>query len=87
MDYPPPSSTEVKERIELYLYSPSVPHGMSQNGLYFKGQKTPRQEKQNHSLTRHVVYKLIYQNVLCIKNSKYEFYVNNCRIIQIMKTL
>jgi len=23
VDYPPPSSTEVKERVELYLYSPS----------------------------------------------------------------
>jgi len=25
VDHPPPSSTEVKERIELYLYSPSGP--------------------------------------------------------------
>jgi len=25
VDYPPPSSTEVKEREELYLYSSSVP--------------------------------------------------------------
>ena len=24
-DYPPPSSDEVKERVELYLYSPSGP--------------------------------------------------------------
>jgi len=23
MDHPPPSSAEVKERVELYLYSPS----------------------------------------------------------------
>ena len=25
IDHPPPSSAEVKERVELYLYSPSVP--------------------------------------------------------------
>jgi hypothetical protein len=25
VDYPPPSSAEVKERVELYLYSPSGP--------------------------------------------------------------
>jgi hypothetical protein len=25
VDYPPTSSAEVKERVELYLYSPSVP--------------------------------------------------------------
>jgi len=25
MDHTPPSSTEVKERVELYLYSPSGP--------------------------------------------------------------
>jgi hypothetical protein len=25
IDYPPPSSTEVKERVELYLYSPVGP--------------------------------------------------------------
>jgi hypothetical protein len=25
VDHPPPSSTEVKERVELYLYSPSGP--------------------------------------------------------------
>ena len=25
IDYPPPSSAEVKERVELYLYSPAVP--------------------------------------------------------------
>jgi hypothetical protein len=25
VDHPPPSSTEVKERLELYLYSPSGP--------------------------------------------------------------
>ena len=25
VDHPPPSSAEVKERVELYLYSPSVP--------------------------------------------------------------
>jgi len=25
VNHPPPSSTEVKERVELYLYSPSVP--------------------------------------------------------------
>jgi hypothetical protein len=25
VDHPPPSSTEVKERVELFLYSPSVP--------------------------------------------------------------
>ena len=25
VNYPRPSSTEVKERVELYLYSPSVP--------------------------------------------------------------
>jgi hypothetical protein len=26
-DHPPPSSAEVKERVELYLYSPSGPSG------------------------------------------------------------
>jgi len=25
VDHPPPSSAEVKERVELYLYSPSGP--------------------------------------------------------------
>ena len=25
IDHPPPSSTEVEEKVELYLYSPSVP--------------------------------------------------------------
>jgi len=25
VDHPPPSSAEVKERVELYLYSPTVP--------------------------------------------------------------
>jgi hypothetical protein len=28
VDHPPPSSAEVKERVELYLYSPSELHGL-----------------------------------------------------------
>jgi len=32
--YPPPSSTEVKERVELYLYSPLVLCGLFQGELY-----------------------------------------------------
>jgi hypothetical protein len=57
-DYPPPSSIEVEERIELYLY-PTAQHVR----VDFKGRKTPRQEQQNHSLTRHNGYKLIHQNM------------------------
>jgi hypothetical protein len=33
-DHPPPSSVEVKERVELYLYSPSGPAWPVQGELY-----------------------------------------------------
>jgi hypothetical protein len=35
VDHPPPSSAEVKERVELYLYSPLSLHGLLQGELYF----------------------------------------------------
>ena len=34
VNHPPPSSTEVKERVELYLCSPSGLHGLFQGELY-----------------------------------------------------
>jgi hypothetical protein len=34
VDHPPPSSAEVKERIELYLYSPLDLHGLFYGYLY-----------------------------------------------------
>ena len=33
-DYPPPSSAEVKERVELYLYAPLVLRGLFYGELY-----------------------------------------------------
>jgi hypothetical protein len=35
VDHPPLSSAEVKERVELYLYSPSGLHVLFQGDLYF----------------------------------------------------
>ena len=34
VNHPPPSSADVKERINLYLYSPSGTHGLLQSYLY-----------------------------------------------------
>ena len=34
LQHPPPSSTEVKERVELYLYSPSALRGLFWDDLY-----------------------------------------------------
>ena len=34
VDHPPPSSAEVKERVELYLYSPLGLRGLFQGELY-----------------------------------------------------
>jgi hypothetical protein len=34
VDNPPTSSAEVKERVEVYIYSPSGPHGVLLGDLY-----------------------------------------------------
>jgi len=83
-DYPPPSSTEVEERIELYLH-PTAHHVTVDFTLkgrrHLTGRVKPLTNK-TYWLQAHTP-----EYVLCIKNTTYILDVNNCKISQIKKTL
>jgi hypothetical protein len=74
VNYPPPSSVEVKERVEIYLYSLPGFHGLLEGKLCFTKYEGRRMVlksfKENELLQKYTDIRVYLRNVL---KSDYKF--------------